>query len=255
MIKFFRKIRQNLLLQNKTGKYFKYAIGEIILVVIGILIALSINNWNENKKLKVQEIKILKEIKSELTETLQDVSEDLEAYEKFLKSAEIIYNSILYKKSYQDSIKLHYSYLLAVEEFLAKQSAFESLKSMGLDIISNDSVRKSISTAYLYIKHEANKPNYVTESINELEKLLKPHIMVDRERLIKDKKGSWINSRETPFKFRNYQRFLKDDKFLYALMFSIKMRYLMTYIYNRYKAGLDYNIFIIEKEIKSLEKK
>ena len=49
MIKFFRKIRQNLLSEGKTGKYLKYAIGEIILVVIGILIALSINNWNDNQ--------------------------------------------------------------------------------------------------------------------------------------------------------------------------------------------------------------
>jgi len=55
MIKFFRKIRQNLLSQGKTGKYFKYAIGEIILVVIGILIALQINNWNENRKNKITE--------------------------------------------------------------------------------------------------------------------------------------------------------------------------------------------------------
>ena len=49
MIKFFRKIRQNLLSEGKTGKYFKYAIGEIILVVIGILIALQINTWNESR--------------------------------------------------------------------------------------------------------------------------------------------------------------------------------------------------------------
>jgi hypothetical protein len=59
MINFFRKIRKNLLMENKTGKYFKYAIGEIILVVIGILIALSINNWNENRKLKSSELKML----------------------------------------------------------------------------------------------------------------------------------------------------------------------------------------------------
>ena len=50
MIKFFRKIRYDLMEKNKTGKYLKYAIGEIILVVIGILIALSINNWNEKRK-------------------------------------------------------------------------------------------------------------------------------------------------------------------------------------------------------------
>lgn len=54
MIKFFRKIRYDLLTKNKTGKYLKYAIGEIVLVVIGILIALSINNWNENRKSNIE---------------------------------------------------------------------------------------------------------------------------------------------------------------------------------------------------------
>jgi hypothetical protein len=56
MIKLFRKIRYDLMEKNKTGKYFKYAIGEIVLVVIGIIIALQINNWNENRtKLKEEQ--------------------------------------------------------------------------------------------------------------------------------------------------------------------------------------------------------
>ena len=55
MIKFFRKIRQNMINENKTGKYLKYAIGEIVLVVIGILIALSINNWNDSRKDNLRE--------------------------------------------------------------------------------------------------------------------------------------------------------------------------------------------------------
>ena len=66
MIKFFRKIRQNLLSEGKTGRYFKYAIGEIILVVIGILIALQINNWNESNKLKKEETLYLKRLKTDL---------------------------------------------------------------------------------------------------------------------------------------------------------------------------------------------
>ena len=65
MIKFFRKIRQNLLMENKTGKYFKYAIGEIMLVVIGILIALQINNWNQQHQQKTEELKQLKALKLE----------------------------------------------------------------------------------------------------------------------------------------------------------------------------------------------
>ena len=65
MIKFFRKIRQNLLMENKTSKYFKYAIGEIILVVIGILIALQINNWNQDRLQHQNELKFLEGIQSE----------------------------------------------------------------------------------------------------------------------------------------------------------------------------------------------
>jgi hypothetical protein len=54
MIKFFKKIRQNLLLEGKTRKYLKYAVGEIALVVIGILTAVSINNWNEKRTEEIQ---------------------------------------------------------------------------------------------------------------------------------------------------------------------------------------------------------
>ncbi len=63
MIKFFRKIRFNLMSENKTGKYFKYAIGEIVLVVLGILIALQINNWNEQRKQRKLEESTLIEAK------------------------------------------------------------------------------------------------------------------------------------------------------------------------------------------------
>ena len=62
MIKFFRKIRQNLLTENKPSKYLLYALGEIILVVIGILMALQIDNWNEDRKNRIEEKQLLKAI-------------------------------------------------------------------------------------------------------------------------------------------------------------------------------------------------
>ncbi len=50
MIKFFRNIRRKLATENKVASYLRYAIGEVILVVVGILIALQVNNWNEERK-------------------------------------------------------------------------------------------------------------------------------------------------------------------------------------------------------------
>ncbi len=93
MIKFFRKIRQNLLMENKTGKYFKYAIGEIILVVIGILIALSINNWNENQKLesKTQDyyVQLLDDLNNDIVSaenTIKEFSNHQKEYNKYISS-------------------------------------------------------------------------------------------------------------------------------------------------------------------------
>ena len=75
MIKFFRRLRQQLLSENKTGKYFKYAIGEIILVVVGILIALQVNNWNESRKAQ-----------NELQNVVQNLSQEFEANHNELKT-------------------------------------------------------------------------------------------------------------------------------------------------------------------------
>ena len=73
MIKFFRHIRQRLIADNRFSKYLLYAIGEIILVVIGILIALQINNWNEHKKNAQQEQLILTQLLAEYESNLQQI--------------------------------------------------------------------------------------------------------------------------------------------------------------------------------------
>ncbi len=76
MIKFFRHIRRSLINQNQMGKYFKYAIGEILLVVIGILIALQINNWNENRKNIETEQQILLSLREELKQNIKELEFD-----------------------------------------------------------------------------------------------------------------------------------------------------------------------------------
>ncbi|GAA4280348.1 DUF6090 family protein [Gaetbulibacter aestuarii] len=80
MIKLFRNIRQKLLAENKTTSYLKYAIGEIILVVIGILIALQINNWNEKKQNESKINTILEDIQKDLTEDVINANEVFESF-------------------------------------------------------------------------------------------------------------------------------------------------------------------------------
>ena len=77
MIKFFRKIRQRLLAENKFSRYLLYAVGEIFLVVIGILIALQINNWNEGLKERATEQSILKQLHSEYQSNLAQLDEKI----------------------------------------------------------------------------------------------------------------------------------------------------------------------------------
>jgi len=88
MIKFFKKIRYGLLEDNKTAKYFKYAIGEIILVVIGILIALSINNWNDDRKEKNRELKLIASLNEELLSISEKIRLNLENNEENLQLVE-----------------------------------------------------------------------------------------------------------------------------------------------------------------------
>ena len=76
MIKFFRHIRKSLIEKNQMGKYFKYAIGEILLVVVGILIALQINNWNENKKDIEKEQQILLSLREEFKQNIKELNFD-----------------------------------------------------------------------------------------------------------------------------------------------------------------------------------
>ena len=110
MIKFFRKIRQDLLSKGKTGKpayrtgrYFKYAIGEIILVVIGILIALSLNNWNEKRSQDANFDKLIDALENEIIENIEEANHEIEVYrETQLKASKILSNKISHKQLLED---------------------------------------------------------------------------------------------------------------------------------------------------------
>ncbi len=94
MIKFLRKIRQKMLIDNKFSKYLIYAIGEIILVVIGILIALQINNWNEHQKELKQEKVIMSNLNNEFIENDKSLNKHSIRYQKSKESIHFLMSLI-----------------------------------------------------------------------------------------------------------------------------------------------------------------
>jgi len=89
MIKFFRKIRYNLIEKNKTGKYLKYAIGKIFLVMIGIFLALQVNNWNQNRKERIAEQTLYQTLINSLESDLVDANIKISSVDKSMKAQEI----------------------------------------------------------------------------------------------------------------------------------------------------------------------
>ena len=148
MINFFRKIRKQFADDNKPLKYMRYAIGEIVLVVIGILIALQINNWNENLKDQNLEIKIISEIKENLLSDFEDHIENTAYLSHVVRSSQIIIDHLNDGLPYHDSLATHFAWLPMAANFDPINSGYNLWVSEGVNIITNDSIRLKISKIY-----------------------------------------------------------------------------------------------------------
>ncbi len=148
MIKFFRKIRQKMLTENKFSKYLLYAIGEIILVVIGILIALQINNWNENRKLQNEELRLLLEVKSNLEVTLDNFRNDTLLNTYNINQLRKIENYINEDLQYNSELDEAFGMFGQWQSPYPITTAFTTLKTKGLDIVTNKPLRNKIANIY-----------------------------------------------------------------------------------------------------------
>jgi hypothetical protein len=150
MINFFRNIRKKLANENKPLKYLRYAIGEIVLVVFGILIALQINNWNENRKLRNDEIILLIEVKSNLELTLNQLKIDSLKNSNHIHQYGKIKHFIKEDLSYSVELDTAFGGLKSWSSPYPIYTAYSTLKTKGLDIISNTSIRNKIVDLYEY---------------------------------------------------------------------------------------------------------
>jgi hypothetical protein len=184
MIPFFRKIRKKMADDNKPMKYMRYAIGEIVLVVIGILIALQINNWNEDRKENNIENKILVEISNGLRQDLLDIRSNMSEHRAGLKACEYYFDLFTNKQVQADSINYYYTYLTRGYISIQNKSGYESLKSRGLELIKDDSLRNDIIKLYeqdypFIMKLEEQDPegNFYDNYFKEINNHISPNLI------------------------------------------------------------------------------
>lgn len=159
MIKFFGHLRMRLIPETKFSKYLLYAIGEIVLVVIGILIALQINNWNEKRKAEIEEVKILTVLLEDLKTAeitclnqLEQEKINIDLYEKFLGNEDSKATILNHKNI--DS--LFFRLLWGVGENTSVVSAISEIQTSGNSgKISNDKIRKQIATLDIQLNEVA----------------------------------------------------------------------------------------------------
>ena len=159
MIKFFRKIRQNLVMENKTSKYLKYAVGEILLVVIGILLALQINNWNEKRLQQEQLILVYDRILADIDNDVQDLTYNFDYYSGI---------EFIFKRVINDSITPDL-FDEGLSRILTNFNATTSLNMSGVNQLKALNVKDSMSLKIidLYDNMELRLINDYEKSINQ----------------------------------------------------------------------------------------
>lgn len=211
MLKIFNKIRKQLLDENKTGRYLKYAIGEIILVMIGILLALQVNNWNQERLSKKEELNVLKSLHKEFSENLVRFDDIYKKQQYRKKSIETLM-AINYKELSLDSLQTIVRGIGKQWTFDPFQGIYNSVINSGkIELISNDSLKSKISRFQdLLIDYKEEELGTKDITANNLYPYVMEYLDMDfnvnfgfKERTIEEK---------TQFK-NDYLQFIETEKF------------------------------------------
>ena len=147
MLRIFNTVRQQLVREGQLGRYIGYALGEIVLIVIGILIALQIDAWADDRSERRFEHKTLSQIRTNLQTDHKELSEILLNRREATQSIENIL-SIEDPGNADDNLELWLSAVMQFDRFHSLTSAYEVLKSRGLDIVRNDELRTTLGIYY-----------------------------------------------------------------------------------------------------------
>ena len=154
MLHFFRKIRHDLIANSKFYKYFKYAIGEIVLVVLGILIALQINNWNEFRNMSKKELTLLANLRNDINSDILAFKRDDSFYAKYEVELEMAIKLFYKAKTIKDIYCVDTLTRLQLNEMIINHYTYDEMVNLGIGYsMKNKKLQKSIADYYLEADH------------------------------------------------------------------------------------------------------
>jgi hypothetical protein len=253
MIKFFRKIRQNMIKENKVSKYILYAIGEIVLVVIGILIALQINNTNEARKQRVEELHYLKNLKTDLQLNIAHIDNYLGTREKAIASANTVIEHYEGKPVEDlEVFNVHTVNVYTWQKFSQINNTFQELINSGkLALISNDSIKGlllNIESLYKSLKDEEAHFRYDAETL-----LYEPQYeMMDMNPIVQNylyQVSNGTAGQRRKLSEEEFSNLLKDTKQKNGFVMAVYEFTVMNQQFNGMKTMCQQLIELIDKEI------
>ncbi|MBX2874758.1 MAG: hypothetical protein KTR30_21725 [Saprospiraceae bacterium] len=228
MLRLLRSRRRKSFQGGKVRKYFLYVLGEVILIVLGIVIGVRLSNWNEAGKQRTEEVKLLKEIRADLGETADELRGDLSSHQRALQSGMIFNQALRNYSKFHDSLYYHFERCLNDRQLYPKTGGYETMKSYGVDIISNDKLRKGIMDVHQLGLKRVTEFGQATPKY-DLANLLKKHQdrhfqltdEIDRKEMIS---GVGLPVLFYHLKLLSFEALKRDQEFLMDLQRSFNIR-------------------------------
>lgn len=228
-MKYFRSFRQKYFHDERLKRYFAYSIGEVFLIVLGILVAVWISNWNERVKRKKIEKQAYSEIKNDLSKTLEDLVYDLDRHIDRMERARVVQRYLQSDHPYHDSLDLYFTLIAQDYQLFPKTGAYELLKSRGLEILTNDTLRFHITDLYQINMERVYSGGVDQSQHRNIAKTMEPYIkkyfrLSDKpynERVLKYSSDT-ISFNQLELK--DYEALKADDSFRITLQYNLITR-------------------------------
>ncbi len=247
MLRFFRHIRKSFTEQNKIRTYLLYAIGEILLVVIGILIALQVNNWNEQRSREAKEIEILETFELELTSSLNRLNEILQYNRQNKNKMLQLEQHLSEQKPYTpglDSLFFSSTSFTFGDQF--STVALDNLNSFGVDIIRNKELRSQLMRTYEAYPYLKEAQDIYTDIILTAGKTL----LSTRFEELWEGDAQGLDNLVGVMHPVDYHSLLDDQEFLYFLRsLPNHMGYFVEYPSEFVKERIERSLLLIRQEL------